>query len=200
VVIVASDAGVVVGIPAARRRRRALLTSSHEYYVLQRLVDKIARFCGFLICPIYESNDQGAVPIPDAEALTKNVPVLRILHWSDYPFHGYASLYVSTENGCRWTSSLTHGAVWSVRVLVAASRASCAAPELMGGELYSRDGLQRTATRTATTIPTTINKMHPILRTSSSTTNWPSKSLIVHLLPNRQLQRLKREILASSGL
>jgi len=58
---------------------------------LQRLVDKVARFSGFLICPIYESNDRGTVPIPDAEAFTKNVPVLRIQHWSDCPFHGYAS-------------------------------------------------------------------------------------------------------------
>jgi len=56
---------------------------THEYYVLQSLVDKIARFSGFLICPIYESNDRGTVPIHDAEAFTKNVPVLRILHWSD---------------------------------------------------------------------------------------------------------------------
>jgi hypothetical protein len=55
---------------------------------LQRLVDKVARFSGFLICPIYESNDRGTVSIPDAETFAKNVPVLRIPHWSDCPFHG----------------------------------------------------------------------------------------------------------------
>jgi hypothetical protein len=105
-------AGIVTSIP--NRTAIAVIRcvgtplSPHEYYVLQRLVDKIARFCGFLIRPIYERNDRGTLPIPDAEAFTKNVLVLRIQHWSDCPFHGYAFLHVSTEDGCRSTSPLPH--------------------------------------------------------------------------------------------
>src|SRR5262245_21356210 len=84
-------------------RFRSSTYPTHEYYVLQRLVDKIARFSGFIICPIYESNDRGTVSIPDAETSAKNVSMLRILHWSYYPFHGRASLHVSIGNDCQPT-------------------------------------------------------------------------------------------------